>query len=81
MNNTDKTLVYIHVIHSLHTQQSKSRQDLLGQNSYLKKSRFMVFKPSQKRKRKDIQLLINDYKLDHAKETIFLGVILDENLH
>jgi len=32
----------------------------------------MVFKPSQKRKSHDIQLLINDYKLDQVKETIFL---------
>jgi len=39
----------------------------------------MVFKPSQKRKSHDIQLFINDYKLDQVKETIFLGVILDEN--
>ena len=38
----------------------------------------MVFKPSQKRKSHDIQLFINDYKLDQVKETIFLGVILDE---
>ena len=47
----------------------------------LKKTKFMVFKPSQKRKSHDIQLLINDYKLDQVKETIFLGVILDENLN
>ena len=46
----------------------------------LKKTKFMVFKPSQKRKSHDIQLFINDYKLDQVKETIFLGVILDENL-
>ena len=41
----------------------------------------MVFKPSQKCKSHDIQLLINDYKLDQVKETIFLGVILDENVN
>ena len=41
----------------------------------------MVFKPSQKRKSHDIQLLINDYKLDQVKQTIFLGVILDETLN
>ena len=46
-----------------------------------KKTKFMVFKPSQKRKSHDIQLLINDYKLDQVKETIFLGVVLDENLN
>ena len=47
----------------------------------LKKTKFMVFKPSQKRKSHDIQLLIKDFKLDQVKETIFLGVILDENLN
>ena len=41
----------------------------------------MVFKRSHKRKSHDIQLLINDYILDQVKETIFLGVILDENLN
>ena len=35
----------------------------------------------KKRRSHDIQLLINDYKLDQVKETIFLGVILDENLN
>ena len=41
----------------------------------------MVFKPSQKRRSHDIQLLINGSKLDQVKETIFLGVILGENLN
>ena len=41
----------------------------------------MVFKPSQKRTSHDIQLLINNYKIDRVKETVFLGVILDENLN
>ena len=41
----------------------------------------MVFKPSQKRTSHDIQLLMNNYKLDQVKETVFLGVILDENLN
>ena len=35
----------------------------------------MVFKPSQKRKRHDIQLLINDYKLDQVKETIWARAV------
>ena len=47
----------------------------------LKKTKFMLFKPSQKRLSQSIQLLINDYKLDQVKETISLGVILDENLN
>ena len=41
----------------------------------------LVFKPSQKRTSHDIQLLINNYKLDQVKETVFVGVILDENLN
>ena len=47
----------------------------------LEKTKFMVFKPSQKRTSHDIQLLMNNYKLDQVKETVFLGVILDENLN
>ena len=47
----------------------------------LEKTKFMVFKPSQKRTSHDIQLVINNYKLDQVKETVFLGVILDENLN
>ena len=47
----------------------------------LEKTKFIVFKPSQKRTSHDIQLLINNYKLDQVKETVFLGVILDENLN
>jgi len=33
----------------------------------------MVFKPSQKRKSHDIQLLINNYKLDQVKEAFLHG--------
>ena len=47
----------------------------------IKKTKFMVFKPSQKRSSVKIQLLINGHKLDQVKETIFLGVMLDENLN
>ena len=47
----------------------------------LEKIKFMVFKPSQKRTSHDIQLLINNYKLDQVKETVFLRVILDENFN
>ena len=47
----------------------------------LEKTKFMLFKPSQKRTSHEIQLLINDYKLDQVKETVFLEVILDEKLN
>ena len=41
----------------------------------------MVFKPSQKRTSYNIQILINDQRIDQVKETVFLGVIIDENLN
>ena len=41
----------------------------------------MVLKPSQKRSSVKIPLLINGHKLDQVKETVFLGVMLDENLN
>ena len=47
----------------------------------LKKTKFIVFKPSQKRTNQTIQLLINNQKIDQVKETVFLGVIMDENLN
>ena len=36
---------------------------------------------SQKRTNQTIQLLINSQKIDQVKETVFLGVIMDENLN
>ena len=47
----------------------------------LKKTKFMVFKPRQKRTSHNIQLLINGQQIDQAKETVFLGVVIDENLN
>ena len=35
----------------------------------------------QKRTNQTIQFLINDQKIDRVKETVFLGVIMDENLN
>ena len=46
-----------------------------------KKSKFIVFKPCQKHTNQTIQLLINSQKIDQVKETVFLGVIMDENLN
>ena len=43
-----------------------------------KKTKCIVFDPFQKR---NIQLLIDDPKIDQVKETVFLGVIMDENLN
>jgi len=50
-------------------------------SSNLKKTKFIVFKPYQRRTNQSIQLLINSQKIDQVKETVFLGVIMDENLN
>lgn len=46
----------------------------------LKKTIFIVFKPYQKHTNQDIQLLIDGQKIDQVKETVFVGVYMDENL-
>ena len=45
-----------------------------------KKNNFIVFKPRQKRQTLDINLEISQCAIGRVKETVFLGVILDENL-
>ena len=47
----------------------------------LKKTKFMVFKPRQKRSICNIQISIDNQNIVKVKETNFLGIILDENLH
>ena len=44
------------------------------------KSKFMVFKPRQKRQNLDIKLEMSNCAIERVRDTIFLGVILDENL-
>ena len=46
----------------------------------IKKNNFIVFKPRQKRQILDINLEISQCTIGRVKETVFLGVILDENL-
>ena len=46
----------------------------------LKKSNFMIFKPTQKRKKREINIDINNCNIERVKETMFLGTILDEIL-
>ena len=41
----------------------------------------MVFEPRQKRASHNIQLLINGEQIDQVKETVFLGVVVAENLN
>ncbi len=45
-----------------------------------KKSNFMIFRPRQKRQTTELLLKINGQKIDNVKETMFLGVILDEQI-
>ena len=45
-----------------------------------KKSNLMVFRPPQRRKILDISIQIDNNAIEHVKETVFLGVILDEHL-
>ena len=45
----------------------------------LKKSKLVMFKPRQKRQTLDINLVTNHCTIERVKETVFLGVILDEN--
>ena len=45
-----------------------------------KKSNFMVFRPRQRRQTLDISIQIDSNVIERVKETVFLGVILDEHL-
>ena len=47
----------------------------------LKKTKFMVFKPRQKRSICNIQISVDNQNIVKVKEANFLGVILDENLN
>ena len=57
------------------------RGNRLSLNLKKKQNKFIVFKPCQKRTNQTIQLLINSQKIDQVTETVFLGVIIDENLN
>ena len=46
----------------------------------IKKSNFILFKTKQNRQKLDLNLYINDTKIDRVNEVLFLGVILDEHL-
>ena len=46
----------------------------------LKKSNFMIFQPRQKRQKYDLAFSIDGSPIDQVKETVFLGVVIDENL-
>jgi hypothetical protein len=44
------------------------------------KSKYLIFRPRQKRLTVGLSIEVNNHKLDKAKEVLFLGVILDEHL-
>ena len=46
----------------------------------LKKTNFMLFKPRQKKYHFPMQICINEQRIEQVKETVFLGVVLDEHL-
>ena len=46
----------------------------------LKKTNFMLFKPRQKRYHFPMQICINEQRMEQVKETVFLGVVLNEHL-
>ena len=46
----------------------------------LKKTNFMSFKPRQKRYHFPMQICINEQRIEQVKETVFLGVVVDEHL-
>ena len=46
----------------------------------VKKSNFIIFRPTQNRQTLDLAFNINNYSIDRVKEGTFLGVILDEHL-
>ena len=45
----------------------------------LKKTNCMLFKPRQKRYHFPMQICINEQRIEQVKETVFLGVVLDEH--
>ena len=44
------------------------------------KSKFLLFRPRQKRAAPDISIKINNCSKEQASEVVFLGVVLDEHL-
>ena len=46
----------------------------------IKKSNYIIFRPRQKRQIFDIKVILSNRDVIQVKETVFLGVILDEHL-
>ena len=54
------------------------RANKLSINS--EKSNFMIFQPRKKRQKYDLASSIDGSPIEQVKETVFLGVVFDENL-
>ena len=46
----------------------------------VKKSNFIVFKSRNKKLKKELNIKLNNNTLERAKQTKFLGIIVDEHL-
>ena len=46
----------------------------------IEKSNFMIFRPRQKRQTLDIRICLSNQEIHQVKESVFLGVVLDEHL-
>ena len=46
----------------------------------LHKTKYMLFKPKQKKEKMNINLFINNYGITQVNEVVFLGVVLDQHL-
>ena len=46
----------------------------------IKKSNYIIFRPRQKRQTFEIKITLSNRDIIQVKETVFLGVILDEHL-
>lgn len=79
--NEDLSSLYIseHVNQKLHKWSVWFSCNKLSIN--LKKTHFMIFRPRQKQCNVELDILVNNYKIELVKEISFLGVILDEQSH
>ena len=53
---------------------------MFTESSNIIQSQNLFFKPRYKKQNLDIKLEISDCAIERVRDTIFLGVVLDENL-
>ena len=73
----------LHLIELLNQEIPKFLQWLTANKLSLNfdKTKFILFKPRQKKISFQIHLKLNNREIEQVKETVFLGVVLDENLN